>query len=46
MTLKERIENMKLPAHNGPAKRKMPVVMNKRIMLQLAKRFEEKYPNA
>jgi len=41
MTLKERIEAMKLPAHNGPAMRK-PVVYNPRLAAMLAKKLEQK----
>jgi hypothetical protein len=41
MTLKERIEAMKLPGHNGPALRK-PVVYNKRLAALVAKRVKQR----
>ena len=41
MTLKERIEAMKLPGHNGPALRK-PVVYNPRLVALVAKRVQKR----
>jgi len=41
MTLKERIEAMKLPGHNGPTLRKRSV-QNPRLIAKLAKRVADK----